>query len=178
MAIGNRKASNWLHWLLVGGAFVAVLGTAGCARFKTMFGRCHCPSTDAPPAAIAQADADDVTAEFAQQAPPSVSELVGPVDSAPPAVSAPVVNLFGEFEGNAKPVKSAGERSVSAAGFQQHTFLDEGYDGDVAVDPTGKWLAFASTRHSENADLYLQKVNGLSVVQLTNDDAADPRSVA
>ena len=166
--IVNRRA---LHWLLVGGAFVLVLGTAGCARFKSMMGRCHCPTDDAPAPHIAQADADDVTAEFGQ--PPSIEKLVGQPETSAPDVEAPKVNLFGEFEGGSRHAKPVADRRVFTAGFQQHTYLDEGFDSDVAVDPTGKWLAFASTRHSEHADLYMQKVNGLSVVQLTNDDAAD-----
>src|SRR4029434_5050463 len=55
----------------------------------------------------------------------------------------------------------------------KHTACDEGYDSDVTVDPTGKWLAFASTRHSEHTDIYLQRVGGNSVGQLTSDPAED-----
>jgi TolB protein len=81
----------------------------------------------------------------------------------------PDVNVFGEFDGAERvPVRSAGQ-----AGLQQHTHLDEGYDADVAVDPTGAWLAFASTRHGQTTDLYLQKVDGISVIQLTSDPAED-----
>src|SRR5437762_765458 len=40
-------------------------------------------------------------------------------------------------------------------------------------DPPGKWPAFSSTRHSERADIYLQRVDGASVIQLTNDPADD-----
>ena len=41
----------------------------------------------------------------------------------------------------------------------------------MAVDPTGKWIAFASTRNSLHPDIYLQKTNGASVIQLTIDPA-------
>ena len=168
MTIVNPKALHRLRWLLVGGAFVLALGTTGCARFRSMMGRCHCPSHDAPPAAlVAQSDADDVMADV-QQAPQATS-----AESSTSETSAPSVNMFGEFEASHSRPHATTDQRVSTAGFQQHTFLDEGYDSDVAVDPTGKWLAFASTRHSEQADLYLQKANGLSVVQRTNDDAAD-----
>ncbi len=53
------------------------------------------------------------------------------------------------------------------------TFTTEGADFDLDVDATGQWLAFASTRHRQTADIYLQRVNGTSVTQLTNDPARD-----
>lgn len=81
----------------------------------------------------------------------------------------PPVNVFGEF-GNetAMPVSQHSE-----AGFQQHTIVDDGADCDVSVSPDGKWLLFASTRHNDAPDIYLQKVDGVSVVQLTSDSADD-----
>ena len=44
------------------------------------------------------------------------------------------------------------------------------------VDPTGKWIVFASTRHSEHSEIYLQRIDGTSVTQLTSDssDNAQP----
>ena len=77
------------------------------------------------------------------------------------------LNVFGEFDGVERTLAHA----YGAAGFQQHTTLEEGYDADVNVDPTGKWIVFASTRQSEHPNLYLQRVDGVSVVQLTNDEA-------
>jgi Tol biopolymer transport system component len=86
-----------------------------------------------------------------------------------PAAVAPAINIFGELDGmERRPTPSAGE-----FGIQQHTICDEGYDADVAIDPAGKWLAFTSTRHSEQPDIYLQRVDGSSVIQLTSDPAAD-----
>jgi TolB protein len=90
-----------------------------------------------------------------------------------PAAAAPApdhnqsLNVFGEFDGVERTLAHA----YGEAGFQQHTFLDEGYDSDVNVDPTGKWLVFASTRDSGHPNLYLQRVDGNSVIQLTNDEA-------
>jgi TolB protein len=89
-----------------------------------------------------------------------------------PQASAPAakpVNVFGEFDG----VQRGPVRAVGESGFQQHTFVDEGEDSDVTVDPAGKWLAFTSTRHNTNGDIYLQRVDGTSVTQLTNDPARD-----
>lgn len=53
------------------------------------------------------------------------------------------------------------------------TFTHEGADFDVEVDPTGRWLAYASTRHRHTSDIYLQRVDGTAVTQLTNDPAND-----
>jgi len=56
---------------------------------------------------------------------------------------------------------------------RQITFASEGADLDPAIDPTGHWLAFASTRHRPTYDIYLQAVDGTSVTQLTGDPASD-----
>jgi TolB protein len=81
----------------------------------------------------------------------------------------PVVNIFGEF--NNSPVRADGGSNES--GLQQHTMTEEGYDADVVIDPTSKWMAFTSTRHHERSDIYLQRVDGNSVIQLTSDPADD-----
>ena len=87
-----------------------------------------------------------------------------PID---PNAKPPAVNIFGELDG----VPTGPGKLVGDEGFQQHTFADEGYDADVAVDPTGKWMAFASTRHNEHAGIYLQRVDGTAVTKLTSDDS-------
>ncbi len=97
-----------------------------------------------------------------EPAPPPQADAV---KTAP--AGAPVVNLFGEFTGMERP--SGG--SIGDAGYQQHTFAQEGADSCVAIDPTGQWMCYASTRHSVHSDLYLQRVNGLSVIQLTDSGA-------
>jgi len=53
------------------------------------------------------------------------------------------------------------------------TFTHEGADFDVEIDPTGRWLAYASTRHRHTSDIYLQRVDGTAVTQLTTDPAND-----
>ena len=79
------------------------------------------------------------------------------------------VNVFGEMKGmRVSQVRPAGE-----ANFQQHTYVEQGYDADVTVDPTGKFLAFASTRDNEHTNLYLQRTDGAAVVQLTAGSADD-----
>jgi TolB protein len=140
MTSGKR---NVLTWLLCGAAFVIVLGSAGCSGgSQETYNASEQPALDADAPVFQAAQAD---------------------------TKAPLVNIFGEFDGVERPApKRAGD-----SGFQQHTFVEEGFDGDVAVDPKGQTIVFSSTRHSEHADIYLQKVDGLSVTQLTSDDADD-----
>jgi TolB protein len=107
-------------------------------------------------------DAND-TAAASSSAPQWINE---PQSSTP---AAKAVNVYGEFDG----VRRGPVRAVGESGFQQHTFVDEGEDSDVTVDPAGKWLAFTSTRHNTSGDIYLQRVDGTSVTQLTNDPARD-----
>jgi Tol biopolymer transport system component len=137
-------------WLLSGSAAAAVLVLPGCAA------RNSAPQARTMPAAD--------SARLVR-----LERSVG-ADS----LNAPAVNLFGEFDGMPRGTVTA--TGIGDANFQQHTFADEGADSCVAVDPTGKWLCFASTRHSPSANLYLQRVDGLSVTQLTDDgaDAAFP----
>jgi Tol biopolymer transport system component len=79
----------------------------------------------------------------------------------------PTVNVYGEFDGVQRPIPKA----HGNGGFEEHTYIDEGYDSDVMVDPTGKWIVFTSTRDSDHPNIYLKHTDGLSVIQLTNDDA-------
>ena|GEM_PF-594647 len=85
--------------------------------------------------------------------------------SAPPSS----INVFGEMDGVGPAPYNGGGKS----GFQQQTFVDEGYDSDVKVTPDGKSLLFASTRHSVHPDIYIQKIDGMSVTQITYDPADD-----
>jgi TolB protein len=136
---------NVLTWLLRGAAFVVVLTAAGCSSgSRDVYNTAEQPVIDA-------------------NAPVPAFQTVQASDKPP------TVNIFGEFDGVPRPAPKRG----GEAGFQQHTFVEEGFDGDVAVDPKGQTIVFSSTRHSEHADIYLQKVDGLSVTQLTSDEADD-----
>lgn len=94
---------------------------------------------------------------------PLHSSIMLATDSARP----PSVNVFGELDNASR----AAPAPRGNGGFQQHTFLEEGFDSDVSLDPTGKWMVFTSTRDSDHPNIYLQKVDGLSVIQLTSDEA-------
>ena len=74
---------------------------------------------------------------------PALAEATSDAQPTPPRV-----NIFGEFDGIEHPTA----HPSGAAGFQQHTWIDEGYDGDVAVDPKGQWLVYSSTRDSEHSN--------------------------
>jgi Tol biopolymer transport system component len=138
-------------------AAMLTTGIAGCASFHK--------STE-------QASAASVSTGKASVAPPLPVDDVQSYDSEgaaqPAAVAAPVnVNVFGELNG----VPRGPGITVGDEGFQQHTFTDEGADSDVSVDPTGKWIVFASTRHNEHAGIYTQRVDGTAVTKLTSDDS-------
>lgn len=99
----------------------------------------------------------------AVQAPPA------PPEPQLPVASDAQVTLFGEMPDRARiPFQSR-----SSSPMKQHTIGSEGADFDVRVSPDGKWLAFVSTRHSPQPDLYLKTVDGQAVTQLTNDPSAD-----
>jgi TolB protein len=97
-----------------------------------------------------------------------MSDLMDPTDPFAKPISSSV-NVFGEVDGGVQsPFAAAGK-----AGFQQHTFVEEGYDADVQVSPDSKWLLYSSTRHGARTDIYLQRVDGLAVTRLTDDIADD-----
>jgi len=61
----------------------------------------------------------------------------------------------------------------AAVSLRRHTYTEIGGDSDVDVDPTGRQIVFASTRHNTNPDLYMKSVEGVAVTQLTSDPASD-----
>src|SRR4051812_29927728 len=102
-----------LTWALSGAVFITVIVVAGCAKFGSSSSTTTGvegtePTTDAP-AKMFEARVELVAA-------------------------APKVNIFGELDG---VEREPAAKSPGNAGFQQHTFVDDGYDGDVAVDPKG-----------------------------------------
>lgn len=99
-------------------------------------------------------------------APASNATVYAPV-AAPTSPVAHPVNAYGDVDGQALPSKAG----IVSSSLHQHTSVPEGADADVSVDPTGNWIVFTSTRHSEHPKIYLQKVDGVSVTQLTTDEA-------
>lgn len=83
------------------------------------------------------------------------------------------LSLYGRL-----PQKPAGDASKSSPmdspdNIRRVTFATQGADFDPQVDPTGRYLVYASTQHRENADIYIKRVDGTAVTQLTNDPAQD-----
>jgi Tol biopolymer transport system component len=109
----------------------------------------------------------DVSSGLATEASPSHDSAASyaPFNQAPPPPTN--INVFGEFDG----VERRDVRAIGESGLEQHTFVTEGYDGDVAVDPASRWIVFSSTRHNVHPQIYMQRVDGTSVIQLTNDSA-------
>lgn len=118
------------------------------------------------PEAVAAAPATG--AQFG--APSTRPEVTSPVSDQPGARSINPLGLFGDL-----PEQTAGGGSPldSPGNVEQVTFTVEGSDFDPEVDASGKYLLFASTRHRDNSDIYVQKIGGTTVTQLTNDAAKD-----
>jgi TolB protein len=144
-----------LRWLLAGGAALSVLNIAGCTDSSAV----SRDSSSTPTVAGVGVG----TTNLAMSADPAVLSTMGTSDGTTP----PSVNIYGEFDGVQRPQAKA----HGNGGFQEHTFNDEGFDSDVTVDSTGKWMVFTSTRDSDHPNVYLQKVDGMAVIELTNDEA-------
>src|SRR6266566_7255054 len=121
----RRRCAAWLV-ALAAGAIV----TAGCSMSMTI-SRAPATATTQP---SRQSD-DKAVAQFAEP-PRFLPDAV--IDNATGAAQAPVVNVFGEFTRGARRGPSL---LIGDPGLRQHTFLEAGYDADVAIDPTGKFMA-------------------------------------
>lgn len=108
------------------------------------------------------------------QSRPATTAVGGEVDEASTASARnQEVTVFGEL-----PSQGSSEYvSRSATALLQHTFTEEGNDYDPDVSKDGRLVVFASTRHSEQANLYYKTVDGVTVTQLTADAAADVQPV-
>ena len=80
------------------------------------------------------------------------------------------MGLFGQLpqQGLGQPSQSPGYENL-----RRVTFTSEGADFDPEIDPTGQFVIFASTQHRTTSDLYIKRVGGTAVTQLTNDPADD-----
>jgi len=83
------------------------------------------------------------------------------------------LRLFGQGDG-AQEVSFHG---LAASSFRQHTDDGEGADFDPSMDPTGKKIVFASTRHSPESHLYIKPADGAVLTQITDAHANDAQPV-
>ena len=186
----SRNQTTIATRVLCAASIVSVVTMAGCATIAAKMRRTPVQTN---PVRIAQSNDDVAVYDDAGEAPSrrngmaNAADLEDSVQQTPSGRAAdvmadvahtsnddpsvvPDVNLYGEFDGIQRTLA---QPVVGAVGFQQQTFGYEGYDSDVAIDPTGKWMAFSSTRHSKTADIYIQATGGTSVTQVTNDAAED-----
>jgi len=141
-----------LRWILAGGAVLTVLNVAGCMS-SNRTAEVPAPSVPVPG-----------TTHVGMSVDPAALSAGDPVSQ---AQSPAPVNVYGEFNG----VERSPDRAHGNGGYEEHTFIDDGFDSDVSVDPTGKWMVFTSTRDSDHPNIYLQRTDGQAVIQLTNDEA-------
>jgi TolB protein len=87
----------------------------------------------------------------------------GPQAGAPPVP----LSLFGDCPEH-EPVPF---ESHLVTNLTRHTFTAEGLDFDPDVSDTDDLLVFASTRNSDHADLFIKRVEGTGLTQLTDDPA-------
>ncbi|MEM6750533.1 MAG: DPP IV N-terminal domain-containing protein [Planctomycetota bacterium] len=91
--------------------------------------------------------------------------------AAPAARQGSPVSVYGGLSASAG--RAATSPLDGGANLDRITFTAEGADFDVDVDPSGRKLVFASTRHRSTSDLYLQTVGGTAVTQLTSSPGND-----
>ncbi len=79
------------------------------------------------------------------------------------------LNLFGEVDGiGGLPGQFAAQEPI-----EQISFAAEGSDFDPSINMTGEFMLYASTQHSDTADVYRKSVDGTTVTRLTHDPADD-----
>jgi Tol biopolymer transport system component len=85
------------------------------------------------------------------------------------------LTLYGRLPHRDNPNPEAGKSSPmdSPDNIRRVTFASQGADFDPQMDPTGKYIVYASTQHRKNADIYVKTVNGTAITQLTSDPAQD-----
>lgn len=81
------------------------------------------------------------------------------------------MGLFGDLSD--VPRESPGMANDGTDNLRRITYTREGADFDPAVDPSGEFLVFASTRHRQTEALYRKRVDGNTVTQLTDSAARD-----
>ncbi len=85
------------------------------------------------------------------------------------AARANEISMFGDI--NASRLASFHARPGIA--LKQHTFTEVGMDSDPTIDAQGLQMAFSSTRHNMQPDIYIKAIDGVAVTQLTSDPASD-----
>lgn len=87
--------------------------------------------------------------------------------------SAPSYNIFGETPSTQLASIDQATTFESTENVLRVSNSDVGADFDPSISPDGKWVYFASTRHRPTSDIYMKRVDGTAITQLTSDAAQD-----
>lgn len=134
------------------------------------------PPQDAAPALPAldtglEAPISTIAAQAAEQ-PRTTFDIVPEFLSAgpPESVTDPIdLTLFGDtgHEG------AVGAMDDDAENLRQISFSRAGSDFDPVVAPDGEMIYYASTAHSPTSDIYVKRIDGVALTQLTQGPASD-----
>lgn len=140
----------------IGLSLCVILGLCGCQNQSGGF------QLGSRPEAEPAADANE-------QKPMGPEFTASPASaSATPVQVVGGVSLWGELPGSDRSAPTD-----SADNLRQVSFTQEGADFDLDIDPAGKFMVFASTQHRHTSDLYVKRIDGTTVTQLTTDAAND-----
>ncbi len=78
-------------------------------------------------------------------------------------------SLFGEVNG----LGGASSQFGATENIARVSFATEGADFDPDINAAGTRMVFASTQHARNADIYIKRIDGTTVTQLTSDPGND-----
>jgi TolB protein len=178
MHAARLPALRTLGLLLTPGALAAL---AGCSlQAQPLHTASTAPAHSAPRAASAQHSAAlsngqaDPTDPFALAAAPAGQGEYAADPFAPwNDQRSNTPNVFGELaEGSTRGGPSSSGDDF-AENLRQITFSQVGADFQPDISRDGQWIAFASTQHSANADLYIKTIGSHAVTRLTNDPGQD-----
>ncbi|MEL7473736.1 MAG: DPP IV N-terminal domain-containing protein, partial [Planctomycetota bacterium] len=154
----------------------AGLTIAGCA--STPFTRVHGEPTPTP-APTQSSEAGSDASELGELTHASDAWALGTNDThasirlaandgRTPAYDVYADSIMGSFA-------TSGEHAIGleSVNISQVTMTDVGSDFDPDVAPDGQFIAFASTRHNPNADVYIKGVGRNVLTQLTQDPGHD-----
>ncbi len=113
--------------------------------------------------APARADEGSAKGDGAGQSPPAGFQQ--PADATPTARAANAVGLFGDLTAHEEQYD---QTPSGGTNIMQVSNASEGRTADPDVDPSGEWMVYSSTRHHPSSNVYLQRVNGKTVTQLTS----------
>ncbi len=113
----------------------------------------------------------------------ALASVPGATPSNQDAATAAAVYAANAANPTMRPLGMYGQLPATAAGnsspldgldnLRRVSFATEGADFDPDIDPAGLNVVFSSTRHRQTSDVYLTRVGGTAVTQLTNDPAND-----